>query len=613
LQTIPSDPSLIKDWVSKFDDDSSTAASIPNTTGEGFYRFVITRSDGFKWTTMMNLIDLTEDSFAQKLGESQSGAAASWTIKYVTSTNVFEILKGTGDTLYITQIDRWEDVAGADAQMSVPVDGWETVFEGTPTTTILNNWGFGTFEFHCDAAVIGDGTFEITLREEDINTNNVYSASFTNGVNRFGVYYNSATNQFTYTSSGSYTGNITRVRKFNSLVNVLHSYHPDPRSVAQKDWVEVYNDPAGASLTVTNQWGTGTYIMYGRQSSGYTGNKSGLVQIDDLTKTSGFYTGTHGTYAFSGYNTGGYFGRIAGTGIDGIYSIYKWQDSQASDAPRTVLDDGWETLKYDDTDTSQTGTYPLADGLYELTMSRNANESYPGTLFVDSNKTICHAGYSSGSQVYYTTATGAYNTSVSGMGIQRIRKFTGLLRISAQYNVTSLSDGLNEIASINTDAGDVDVASYFADPTLGKVVFLKNAGTNGNHLINCPNSIEIGDRKSLQFRYVDGWNYEDCIIDEYPGTVQSRIILHTIVKWAGGRMEVDMKFSAGTALTTQFDEPFMVAPLVITSNTNPNISNSQFPAVASTTTTSVFHRSRGNSDISISRDLTVKGRWKAGE
>lgn len=624
LQTIPADPALIKDWVIKYEDLTGSQSIVTNVWGDGRY-IIDGEANAFPFSTIVTVKDGLED---QTLDSAVVSTDSQNQGRFRYRNNAFEVeITGTFTNPKLFRISRWEDVAGQDAQLNPPVDGWETVFEDDGSGAVVsipNTTGLGYYRFTSRVPSLSRrGSQEMVLTTLAENTQiAIYD-------NVWFITYNSVTNAFELTSSGSYAGAVfLKIDKFNSLVNVLHTYHPDPRSVAQKDWVQVYD---GGASTVTNVWGEGHYLLETRISgalySAYLRvtepNVTNGVSGDTSTSADGRFRYTASTNVFESLYSG-----------DSVERIYRWQDSQANDAPREVLDDGWETVygyDYNSTDTTVqniwgTGTYEIMmypGGsvseeiiVYHLSLEDLTKKTYAVQFVAPGTSTSYLAvWYDPSDNNFKFTAAGSF----TGATFIRIRKFTGLLRISAQYNLTSLSDGPNQVKAINTDAGDVD-AGLPSSPALGDLFEAWNTGTNGNHVTGLPNSITLGDGKGIRLRYVDGWKYEDVIIDEYSDPVEPRI---KTIKWSGGRMvQTFAKAQSGGVVSSfyilvEFQESFVDTNYVQTATLSEGSTTNHDDVRSRNKTVTGFEyqfrqTTKSSDSYNVEAVFTAEGRWKTG-
>ncbi len=621
-QEIPADPGLIKDWVSKWTGSEDT--SVTNLWGEGSYKV--------KWkvfsssvTHRIGFVDVISGIISRG---NFSGTATAGELGYVSATMTdFEVTSTNWPDAVIIEILRWEDVAGADVQMDPPVDGWEQKFyDYSNTADVVNSWGSGYYSMLCRVST-GNSfvTSTIRLNISEFTSGNYVYGTTPGGTNNARIKYDFDTNIFSVdTSAGTYY--IAEIHKFNSLVNVLHSYHPDPRSVAQKDWVELYNSDGGSGVTsINNSWGTGLYIFITDSSIALDVQRTGVLDLYDLTKDA--YSSTSGTssqYRVKYDQASGVF--IPSADATRIHKILKYQDSQASDAPREILEDGWE-LVYDDPGNTAQVPNIWGSGLYmaEIWNAGNTNLVYGqirtqfGAGLIETTPVFIQV---SGPEKIQFRSTNSDNFSVLNSGItdaydiQKIWKFTGLLRISAQYNVTSLSDGPNQVQAINTDAGD-EAVTLPSSPDLGDLFEVWNTGSNGNHVqittdgSTLYNGLTIGDNKGLKLRYIDGWKYEDVIIDEYTKADGASIDQH-VTKWAGGRMTLYRNRMVGTAtVVITFVEPYINTDYIIVGYTDYTNEFAQ-PAARYDTKTTTGFTLLASSGTNYFTGFTSEGRWKIG-
>ena len=600
LVTVPSDPSLIKDWVEVYENLTNTDQQITLPVADGRYE-VLVHDDATK-----AIIYTCEVVIDNGLTTCKTPWAEADNLSYTVSTGVWD----THDAAWaIRRIRRWEDVAGADAQMNPPVDGWEQKFyDYTNTANVTNSWGDGTYKFvirRSDNAV----TVSCFAHLNTVDGVGNLETTQGGGPDQAKVRMSGSTFQ---TNSVSGTYYIAEIHKFNSLVNVLHSYHPDPRQVAQKDWVTVYDEPANTG-NVLNIWGTGTFIFYSKLSSGAAGTC--VLQLDDLNQTT--YSAAPDTTAYRvSWNFATNTFIPAGATYE-IIKILKWEDSQASDAPRTVLDDGYETLWEDDTATSITKTLAVGNGDYAVDMFFNGNSfRYNCDISINNGILAANAAFGTANELRYTVATGVWDAVTAGFYIRRIRKITGKVVLTAQYNVTALSDGPNQVFSINTDAGDIN-KTLPSSPGLGDLYEVWNTGSNGYHVnittdgSTLYNGLAIGDRKGIRLRYVDGWKYEDVIIDEYVETDgTSSDVDHLVTKWSGGKMKINS--SKDATLSTNRVCVFPVAYTRLDSIAGQGVAGIAYLTAKSITGITFTSATLAGGALAAEATIVTEGRWKTG-
>ena len=625
VQIVPGDPALIKDFVAVYDNpdpQTNIVTSVPNTWADGIFYFGVSFIYGGTEVRANGTMAVASDGLDRSaiITVDQIGNASRLLVIQDGATNTFQVTAQGADftSLSFVGIARFEDTA-SDQQLNPPVDGWELKYKDyTNTSDVINSWGDGTYKFIIRRNPQEDNWYSVFLylNSEEMNAGDLmYSSScLTTSYLRIG--YNYTNNSFQCVENSADDFQIAEIWKFNSLVNVLHSYVPDPRSVAQKDWVPIYDEPTNTTQSITLPVEDGIYQMVLKFNTG-TGNYTALFHIDN-TKTicNGVWASSNG----GNYTTATGVWNTLDAGFD-IVKILKWQDSQASDAPRTVLDDGWETLYEDFTSTNNQKTLSVEDGFYEVTIRADDNGStYTGDAVVKSTTPVAGFVWSQNDAGTYNISSGVWDSGSAAFAIARIRKFTGLLRIYSQV-VTNTSEGSNITnAVIDTDAGDVDCTSYFTDTTQDRVVKLTNDGTNGNHLTNCPNSIEIGDGKTVQFYYNLGWRYEDVCIEELQGTTGFNTInvgTWTLKKWAGGR------FTMNGEITTP-DSPFILTMPVTQVGSYRSFAGNIVNSAASsrivifdsagTVGTALKWRTvnASNANVDINNVFRFESRWKTG-
>ncbi len=571
--------------------------------------------------SLIDIVDLSEEHLARN----NSGSTDYLGLYFDPSTVAFVTVEAGSvwSSPYIANIKRWQDVAGADAQMDPPVDGWETKFDDDLNTAdVVNSWGAGKYELRIkDFTGTSDLCVQLELTESDISSSEeILSTTFTSGTNIAGAKYTgSTTNTFSVSNSGAFVGEIIRIRKFNSLVNVLHSYHPDPRSVAQKDWVNIYDDATNIAQTITYPVEDGFYKFLITDDSTHLQSYSGTIIIDNSkiniqgSWSSGFqllYTTATGVWDST-------------TGSYSINKIDRYQDSQASDAPREILEDGWELVYDNPTNTADVAVSAITDwglgdyrveGLYSSTI--RSSRLWVADLSIDNyGSEMFGATAGTNGRAWFDTSAQLIKSETATVDIKKIWKFTGLLRISAQYNVTSLSDGPNQVQAINTDAGD-EAVTLPSSPDLGDLFEVWNTGSNGNHVkittdgSTLYNGLTIGDNKGLKLRYIDGWKYEDVIIDESSGTWASGSYQST--KYSGGRYFVEIYKTDSTSGDKTFTFPVAFSSISSYSGT-PDHSALAILWVNGITTSSVnIACNNTGGTVNAKYTLLVEGRWKAG-
>jgi len=626
LVTVPSDPSLIKDWVEKWDDGGAgNVTTLLNTWGSGKYlfRYLSTTSVIYQeLQTSIIDVDVTQD-YVQAGAYGGGSSNASWLV-WDDVDNTFKFVS-TVTGAYLLSMERWEDVAGADAQMNPPVDGWEQKFyDYTNTAAVVNSWGDGNYKFILRLSTNASShTCEMNVNTEETIITGTNNSPDGGSSAAWRVIYTKSTNTFTVVAaSGTYY--IAEIYKFNSLVNVLHSYHPDPRSVAQKDWVEKFYDYSNTA-NVVNSWGDGEYLFIYRTSAGTTKFTS-RIKVSTIDSTATVIQGTMSygsnearviytlaTNVFSVNSTAG--------GPYYIAEINKYEDSQASDAPREILEDGWELVYESLTGTSTTLSI-TEPGEYSVEAEiSTGGVLYSGKInlsaFAMTDSTTIRGTYMGSSStdvlVIWTKATGLLSISGTTAYLRSVKRFTGLLRISAQYNVTSLSDGPNQVFAINTDAGD-EAVTLPSSPSLGDLFEVWNTGTNGNYVTGLPNSITLGDGKGIRLRYVDGWKYEDVIIDTGSAVTTGTNWTHTsgtYKKWAGGDITLVLVGSVAGIVTLDALPDF-----VSISNVYGNASataNASLMLVVNVENDLQFRRiNEADGGANGSIRITYEGRWKTG-
>ncbi len=228
---VPGDPALIKDWVEKFgpnqDPPSTPATKVTNTWGAG--KYLLSEENGRR-STVIIVTETGSDILRNIIDVNPSGVGDQYKFEYDYSTNEF-YGNGIGALadFNIGYIYRWEDVAGQDAQLNPPIDGWEEVYTYTETgtdTSVPNTWGYGTFEViaRYGASSI-QTTFRISIDESaTVNAEQRFTAGGA-ATEEVVLIWTQSTNTFSLSVAGSWApAYFVRIRKFNGLVNVLHTY-----------------------------------------------------------------------------------------------------------------------------------------------------------------------------------------------------------------------------------------------------------------------------------------------------------------------------------------------------------------------------------------------------
>jgi hypothetical protein len=175
---------------------------------------------------------------------------------------------------------------------------------------------------------------------------------------------------------------------------------------------------------------------------------------------------------------------------------------------------------------------------------------------------------------------------------------------------TGGTEGQALVNAYDTDSDDVAI-TLPSSPTLGDLFEVWNTGTNGNHVTGLPDSIELGDGKGIRLRYVDGWKYEDVIIDEYEDTGTTNMTAN-YTKWAGGRMTIRLyQDNATSNQTYTFLETFNATPV---STTAPEFTGDGRTAQIDRLTTTLIEtecRNDAGNTSTIPRFSIIEGRWKA--
>ena len=258
VQEVPGDPALIKDWVEKFDGTAAPPASVVNAWGTGLYYLGI----GYLFNgtpgraTMILYVNVGDGFNRYALASMDFTGTDSWIGGiYDAATNEFKpISAGTDYTnLGVTAIYRWENMAAG--ELNPPVDGWETIWTGL-ANTVPNTWGSGTYEFTVTGFLTNDFnvTCNLAITEDAIATgDDVRSSSFTQWdgteIQTLRVDWDAQTNLFTALAVVGLTpglAQIMRIRKFNGLVNVLHTYKELSSSIEYPSYGEAL--PIGSEL-----------------------------------------------------------------------------------------------------------------------------------------------------------------------------------------------------------------------------------------------------------------------------------------------------------------------------------------------------------------------------
>lgn len=162
---------------------------------------------------------------------------------------------------------------------------------------------------------------------------------------------------------------------------------------------------------------------------------------------------------------------------------------------------------------------------------------------------------------------------------------------------------------VNTNSGDV-AATTPSSPANGEKWIVFNSGTSGNHVTGLPNSITLGDLKTLHLKYDNTntqWIYEDVTIDEY---ISGN---YTVIKSSGGRLKIIGRDTPCNSIS--FPENFVdanysiVGSTDVPSNTTFHVASFSTRAVGSVTCTVTTSAGSG-----VTQDIQfiAEGRWKTG-
>lgn len=170
---------------------------------------------------------------------------------------------------------------------------------------------------------------------------------------------------------------------------------------------------------------------------------------------------------------------------------------------------------------------------------------------------------------------------------------------------------------VDTDGGDV-AATTPTSPANGEKWIVFNSGTSGNHVTGLPNSITLGDLKTLHLKYDDTntqWIYEDVIIDEYTDTSPSDGSM-IVRKWSGGKMAVIIQKTSANTATITWTYPEAMTSVESYVGTSEGLTATAYQhsyfALGITSVDSVSRATNGTSTITKEYRAKVEGRWKAG-
>ena len=164
----------------------------------------------------------------------------------------------------------------------------------------------------------------------------------------------------------------------------------------------------------------------------------------------------------------------------------------------------------------------------------------------------------------------------------------------------------------DTTAGDVS-ATTPTSPGNGDQWTVVNSGSSGNYVTGLPNSISLGDGRTITFKYDltnTTWRCDDVIIDEYSATGSNGETQY-VKKWSLGRMRIEMeRFDHTNTYTSYtFVEAFSATPRRsgIWSEYTAVRGDCDVFSLGDISTTSVGIRSATNDDVYVG--WAVEGLW----
>ncbi len=345
----------------------------------------------------------------------------------------------------------------------------------------------------------------------------------------------------------STTGNTFGVGTFVNVANVI-----------QKDWVEVWNDGGDDNIsTVKNTFGTGRYRI--KTKVWYAGggfDRENIVELDiDTLGTShlppnyasgiNYIEFVYSSDAFTATASGAY-------SIPRITKIEKWQDTTGSSAPSVPLDDGWEKVYDDWTNTQSVSMSQLSKsgvGRYFALLAKysitSKHTSYQSEVMIDDLSITQHGyvSFNSGSSgdhmsLNWSSDEQKFICSYPNFVIKEIYKYKGAMTLDINHtneHVTGTPEFTQEF--LNTSGGDIDGSIYTPkNPVTGDRFLVSNTGSHdkGKHVINLPGNISLGPQQTIEYIW-DGnngvWRYDrGTLIDSYKN---DNI---TVEKYAGGKL-----------------------------------------------------------------------------
>jgi len=286
----------------------------------------------------------------------------------------------------------------------------------------------------------------------------------------------------------------------NSVWTVFEGFTANV-SLDRKDWVEVWSGGFGDETYLPNTWGDGKYRMTGERAGGNDAfimdveHKDGLTDYDQsmLLATTGDnqIRGQH----YQGSNLFGFTGVGTYAGAARITRLEKWQDTVGSVAPSLPIDEGWEEVYDNDSNTSNDVAMSLLSsgglGKYEVHCQNGSNlvnftveltienfisgRTFSSPLFRGQTGTDTHV------YVQFHVNDDKFNIISGGATyyIRKIKKWTGIMTLN-----------------VNTNVVEFDGATKSIDGTLA---------TNSDSLIPTEKAVKsYVDNQSLDLTSVDG-------------------------------------------------------------------------------------------------------------
>lgn len=612
-QDAPSVP--LKDgWERVYIDYTNTGA-VSNTWGSGKFMGGLRDSSNARviWSECWITEEGVEIASSQMQGSQGGGAATGVRLVYDIGTNEFRSFQDSGTT-YLAELWRYT------GQLTINKDFTNVSMSGESNEIHNINTNAGDVDGSGFLPVSPDQGYKVLIRNSGWSGNKVINLPkdvilYDNHSIEF-IYVDT---EWIYQNAGTY-----------SLADI---------STGKKDWVEVWNDGGADDVTfVHNDWGTGRYRVIGKRTldTYYWTTHLTVEAIGGNSAQSGATSGTD----LAVYYAGASDNFIANGGLV-ILRIERFQDSEAQDSPRTVLEDGWE-LAWDDGGAGNITSVPMSAlasnlqglGRYSVVAAIDSTGSgtYTGTidipdLSVEIKEDLFIAAGTSTSDFrlnYNVSTADAFSVTINGSPtnprILSIKKFTGLLRIAADYTTVSLSDGDNQIQELVPVSADI-IVTLPATPTAGDLFELYNNGSNGYYVIPSTDGVtpyeglKIGDGKFLRLRFTGtAWRYEDVIIEEADGIVTGSNVSsgnYHYVKYAGGKAEIEYFVVVTSATTTIPDEPFpLLGDVYVVGSTQVGTADRTFSTTSVDPSPLAFKIFTGSSQNTGNTNMTVKCRWK---